>query len=190
MSWESDLINEYLDGNNTALEQLIAQHLDVVYRMAYSYLRNQDEAEDVAQEVFVRMWQHIRTFNQTKNFKSWLLGITHHAAIDAIRKKKKYLPFSAFEADNDDPGSTFSNTIADESPLPLEELIRQEQAETIRVAISQLSPAGQILINLYYFEELNMREISLILNQPLNTVKSRYRRAIAQLRGIMHQNKT
>ena len=89
---DEQLVARYLRGDEKSLEFLIQQYLKPIYSFVYKYVGNPQEAEDITQEVFVRMWKYIKKFDQRKKFKTWIFSIAKNAAIDFLRKKKPY-PF-------------------------------------------------------------------------------------------------
>ncbi len=184
MSKESDeqLIFNYLKGDEKSLEILIQRYLKPVYTFIYRHINNVHEAEDITQEVFVRMWRNIKKFDQQKSFKTWIFSIAKNAAIDFLRKKK-IIPFSEFE--NEDDGNALVETLVDSSPLPNEILEKKNVEEMLTNAIEKLSPKYRMVIFLRYNDHFTFREIADSLGESLNTVKSRHRRALAWLKKLL-----
>lgn len=177
---DKKLIAEYLAGDGEALAKLVEHNLKLIYRYAFRLARDEEDAEDITQETFVKLWRNIGKFDLDKNFRTWLLGIAHNTAIDLLRKKKVFV-FSDF----DNEGGDFSETIADLTPLPPEIFARAEQKKLLDDALGQLSPASREILTLYYESDLTFAEIGAILNKSLNTVKSQHRRALQSLRKIL-----
>ena len=84
---EEQLVRDYLKGDENSLEILIGQYLKPIYSFIYRYVGNASEAEDITQEVFVRVWKNLKKFDQNKKFKTWIFGIAKNASIDWLRKK-------------------------------------------------------------------------------------------------------
>lgn len=182
---EISLINQYLKGDEEALELLIKRYLKPVYGFVFRYVNNRVDAEDLAQETFFRLWRNLKKFQPEKSFKSWLFTIAKNAAIDFL-KKKKTVPFSAFtNEDNEDEKNSIIETLADPAPLPDELFDRQNLANELNAAINQLSLKYQTVLFLHYQNQLTFQEISEIEGEPLNTVKSRHLRALAKLKMIL-----
>lgn len=173
------LIKQYLKGDQKSLEILVKQYLKIIYSFIYHYIGNATDAEDITQEVFVKAWRSLRRFDQKQNFKAWLFTIAKNSSIDYLRKKR-VVPFSALES-SETQGSIINN-IVDRLPLADEIFDRQNLIQRLNQSIRSLTSQYQEVISLYHNYQLNFREIALALNQPLNTVKSRYRRAIIQLK--------
>lgn len=179
---DKKIIEDYLLGNTGAFEVLVERNLRLVYRYAFRMARDKEDAEDIAQETFAKLWRNMRKFDTDKNFRTWLLGIAHNTAIDLLRKRKDFV-FSDF----DNEGGDFSETIVDPAPLPPEIFERAEKNKLLDDALGQISPASREILTLYYEEDLTFNEIGTILNKPLNTVKSQHRRALLALKKIFSQ---
>lgn len=179
---DEQLVTNYLKGDEKSLEVLIQQYLRPIYSFICRYIGDVQEAEDITQKVFVRMWQNIRKFDRQKNFKTWIFSIAKNASIDFL-KKKKDIPFSEFDTLNGE--NIFVNTIVDNSPLPQEVIEQNDKKETLAAVIEKLSMPYRTILYLRYNDYFKFREIAEILGEPLNTVKSRHRRALIQLKKIL-----
>lgn len=177
---DKKLIADYLEGDTDALALLIERNLKLVYRYAFRLARDAEDAEDITQETFVKLWRNIEKFDVNKSFRTWLLGIAHNTAIDLLRKRRAFV-FSDFDNETGD----FSETIVDTAPLPPEIFERAEKKKLLDDALGQLSPTSREILALYYEEALTFNEIGTILNKPLNTIKSQHRRAMVALRKIL-----
>ena len=165
----------------------------MIYCFIYRYVGDQEAAEDVAQEVFVKVWKNLKKFNprknrfanfklrRQKNFKTWLFKIAKNASIDFLRKKK-IIPFSSF--DNED-GNALTDTLADPAPLPDALLERQDLANLLTRALAKISFKYRAVLLLRYNNHFTFREIAESLGEPLNTIKSRHRRALIILKKIL-----
>ena len=176
------LIRQYFKGDQGALEALINENLSPVYNFIYHYVRNSSDAEDITQEVFIKMWRSLRKFDQKKNFRTWLFTIAKNTAIDYSRKKKD-IPMSSF--DDEEGNNPILDNLSDPSPLPEELFERKDLAEKLDRAMEQLSPNYRSVLVLYYKDGFNFREIAEILGEPIDTIKSRHRRALIKLKEIL-----
>ena len=181
---EQILIEKYLQGDEQSLELLIGQYLKPIYSFVSRYVGNGQEAEDITQEVFVRVWRNLKKFDQTKSFKTWIFSIAKNASLDFL-KKKKAIPFSEF--DTEEGGNLIIDTLADPSPLPLELLEKAGMAKMLNVAMEKLSPQYRMVLFLRYNDHFNFREIAESLGESLNTVTSRHRRALILLRSLIQE---
>lgn len=177
MKADAQLISEYISGNETSFEILVKRYLKPVYNTVYSYAENQAEAEDIAQEVFVKIWKNIRKFNPEKSFKSWIFAIAKNTALDAL-KKKRAIPFSMFDTVD---GNLITDTIADKSPLALEIAEYNENEAIIAESVMKLPIKYRKIVNLR-LKDLTFRSIAGIMGESINTVKSKYLRAIKLLK--------
>lgn len=176
-------INEVLKGNQEAFEEIVTLFQHRLYHVCFRMLSNRQEAEDIAQEAFVRAYINIHTFDQKRKFSTWLFRIATNLCIDRIRKKKP-----DYYLDANVPGTeglTMYSQIAADGQLPEDEVEQMETQERIQYEIGQLSDKYRSVIILRYIEELPLQEISDILELPLGTVKTRVHRGRAALRKQM-----
>lgn len=176
------MIEKYLTGDEKSLEVLFGRYLKPIFSFSYRYVGSGQEAEDIAQEVFVKIWRNLKKFDQQKSFKTWIFSIAKNTAIDFL-KKKKAMPFSEF--DTEDGGNLITDTLADPSPLPQELLERAGVAQMLNSAMEKLSPKYRMVLFLRYNDHFNFREISESLGEPLHTITSRHRRALIKLKEIL-----
>lgn len=179
---DEELVASYLNGEEQALRDLIARYLRVLYHFAYRYTGNSPDAEDITQEVFVKVWKNLARYSPETSFRTWIFAIAKNAAIDWLRKKRA-VPFSQF--DTDEGENVLTETLPDPAPLPGEIAEQKDAANSVAEAMEELPPDAQRVLLSRYSEHLTFREIAETLGKPLNTVKSRYRRAVAQLKRIL-----
>jgi len=176
-------INEVLKGNHEAFEEIVTMFQHRLYQVCYRMLGNRQEAEDIAQEAFVRAYVNIHTYDQKRKFSTWLFRIATNLCIDRIRKKKP-----DYYLDAEVPGTEGLNMysqIAATGDLPEEEVEKMETQERIQYEIGRLPDKYRSVIILRYMEELPLQEISDILELPLGTVKTRVHRGREALRKQM-----
>lgn len=178
------LIENYFNGDQEAFETLMQSYLKPIYNFAYRYTGDAAGAEDIAQEVFVKVWRNLKKFDRTKSFKTWIFVIAKNTALDFL-KKKKAVPFSAFN--NEEGENIIIETLADPAPLPPELFARKELAQMLERAMSLLAPKYREVLLLRYFEHFTFQEIADVLHEPLDTVKSRCRRACIMLKKTVEQ---
>lgn len=182
---DQELIKDYLNGEKLSLEILIAKYLDDAYRFAFDLTREQETAEDIVQESFVKFWKSLSKFDPKKEVKPWLLTIIKNTAIDFFRKKS-LIPFSSFEKSETD--YNLLEQIKDKKPLPSEEILKKEFRQEIRDLISKLSQKDQEILNLRYQKTMTFKEISSFLKSPINTIKSRHRRSLIFLKKLIEED--
>jgi RNA polymerase sigma-70 factor (ECF subfamily) len=181
---DEEIIVKYLDGEDDALNLLIQRYIKSIYNFVYRYAKNSRDAEDITQDVFILVWKHIKKFDGQKNFRTWIFTIARNTSLNWIKKKKPIL-FSELQAvslrDNNSSEDPFD--IADESVISIEEvidtLIRNEH---VKDAMETLSPQYQNIISMRIDGSFTFQEIADVLNQPINTIQSNYRRALLKLK--------
>lgn len=181
---DQQLMKRHRGGDPTAFPLLVKSYLKPIYHFAFHFTHDQASAEDIAQETFIKAWKHLGYFDEEKNFKTWIFTIAKNTAYDYL-KKKKSIPFSAFE--NDD-GENPIEAIDDENLLPDALFEKKEIAFMLAQALEKLSPLNRALLTLRYLEDFSLEEISEILNEPYNTIKSRHGRALKSLKEAILEN--
>jgi len=177
---DEQLVGRYLnEQNERALEDLVRRYLPLIFSFVKKYTGNEGDASDIAQEVFVKVWKNIKSFDQNKSFRTWIFTIAKRTAIDELRKKNA-LPFSLLREEGD-----FIESLGDESPSVLDQIFSQQQSQELAGAVAKLPTNYRSVIKLYSNDGLNFREIASKIKEPLNTVKSRYRRGLALLKKLL-----
>lgn len=173
-------IKQVLKGDQNAFGEIVEIYKNKVFQICYRMLGNRHEAEDIAQEAFIRAFINIHTFNVSLKFSTWLYRIATNLCIDRIRKKKPDFYLDAEVSGTE--GLTMYSQLAADSALPEDELESLELQETIQKEILKLPDKYRSVIVLKYIEELSLNEISEILDLPLGTVKTRVHRGREALR--------
>ena len=174
---DEQLVAKYLKKDEKALEELVGRYLPLIFGFVKRYTGNQNNASDITQEVFVKVWKNIKSFDQTKSFRTWIFTIAKRTAIDELRKQKA-VPFSVLQEEG------FENSIADESTSILDQIFSQQQSRELSLALAKLPINYNSVIKLRANDDLSFREIAVKLKEPLNTIKSRYRRGLALLKEL------
>jgi RNA polymerase sigma-70 factor (ECF subfamily) len=182
---DEQLVVSYLKGDEKALEILIKRYLKPIYSFAFRFVSSSQEAEDIAQEVFIKMWRNLKKFDKNKKFKSWIFSITKNTCLD-VMKKKKTIPFSEFEEEGGK--NIFIETLTDSGLLPDELYERTDMMNELNLAVAKLPSKYRLVEQLHCIGQLTFKEISQILNKPLNTLKSQHRRALIRLKKILQKN--
>ncbi|MCL5435466.1 MAG: sigma-70 family RNA polymerase sigma factor [Patescibacteria group bacterium] len=179
---DAELVAQALADDRAALEQLVKRYLTSVYQIAKFYVYNAQDAEDVTQEVFVKVWKNLERFQPQKKFSSWISEITKNTALDLLKKKRE-LAFSNFE---DEAGvNLLTERLADSAPGPEEQAHKSGMAEKLRAAVNRLSGLYRRVVEMRDFEGLTFQEIADRTDESINTIKSRYRRATFQLKKLL-----
>ncbi len=170
-------IDETIKGNMNAYSSLIDAYKHMVFTLAVKMLRNREEAEEVAQDVFVKVYQSLNTFKGDSKFSTWLYKIAYHRSLDYLKKQGRHLKTSAIEEFTGQQLPSYENT--------MEALDASDRRTIIKKAIEELPQDDAIVITLHYFEELSLKEISEVMGIAADTVKVRLFRSRKRLEGIL-----
>lgn len=182
---DEQLIAQYLKGDEESLEFLIKKYLQPIYSFVSRYVGSEKDAQDLTQEIFLKVWKNLKKYDPQRNFKTWIFSIAKNASIDFL-KKKKTLPFSTFE--NDEGENFLIDSLVDPAPLPGEILERKDLAQILSLAMEKLTPKYRMVLLLRYNDHFTFREIAETLDEPIHTVKSRHRRALIKLKGVLAES--
>jgi len=171
-------------GDQKAFEPIVSFYQNRIYYHCYRMTGDSHEAEDLAQEAFVRAFVNIRSFDDRRKFSSWLYRIATNLTIDRLRKRKP--DYHLDQAVKGTEDLTMYSQLETDEDLPEEEFDRLEIREQIERHILSLSDTYRSVIILRYIDELPLKEISEILDIPLGTVKTRLYRGREALREKLH----
>jgi len=180
---DNKLVANYLQGDERALQTLIRKYTAQVYNFVAQIIGRGQEAEDIAQETFIKVWKNLKKFDQSKKFKTWILQIAKNTAIDFLRKKK--LPMIDLQFQDGEEGEDGLLQLPDNEPLAFDSLVLAEQAQVVQKTIKSLPEIYRLVLTMYYVEELTLIEIAEVLGEPIETIKSRHRRGLGKLRGLL-----
>ena len=169
-----ELLEQVRQGDELAWEAFLRQFQARVFGLAYHYLGNREEARDLAQEVFIRVYQHLATLPEPEGLSAWLLQITRNGAIDQLRRRK------ARPALWDVPVEELFGLSSPE-PNPEEQHLDSLRKERVHQALRELTGLNREIILLKEIQGLALEDIARLLEVPLGTVKSRSHRARLEL---------
>jgi len=161
------------------IEILVNQHAALVYRLAYAVLRNHHDAEDAAQECFLRVWKWRDRLHQVRNLKTWLARIAWTAALD----RRSNRPLFARARDEDATAVSVLESLPDGGLAPDEQLAREQLRQLLEQMIAGLPDDLRQPLELSTVQELNSAEIAEIMEIPENSVRTRLLRARRLLKG-------
>ncbi|MDC3417174.1 RNA polymerase sigma factor SigW [Aquibacillus salsiterrae] len=167
-------------GDHAAYEDIVSFYQNKVFQLCFRMIGNAHEAEDLAQEAFIRAFINIQTFDENRKFSTWLYRIATNLTIDRIRKKKPDFYLDAEVKGTD--GLDMYSQLPAEQVQPDEEVESMEIQTFIQREIMGLPDKYRSVIALRFVEELSLLEISEILNIPVGTVKTRIHRGREALR--------
>lgn len=169
------LIQRCLAGDQQAWDEIVRQHRRKVFNIAYKFTGKHDEAEDLTQDIFLKIFKSLHTFDRRANFQTWLVSVSRNLCIDhyrSVRKERETI-------DRDvDAGEL---TPAATTPSALAELEQRGRVELLRRAMAELQPTLRTAVMLRDIQELSYQEIADRLHLPEGTVKSRINRGRTEL---------
>ncbi|QDO95044.1 sigma-70 family RNA polymerase sigma factor [Formosa sediminum] len=178
------LVNHYIRGNEAALETLIIRHKQKIYSFIYSKVFDQDVAEDIFQDTFIKVINTLKmgNYNEEGKFIPWVMRIAHNLVIDHFRKNNRMPKF-----DNSGAFSIFS--VLSDSSLNAEKQIIKEQVETdVRRLIEELPEDQKEVILMRMYNDMSFKEISDKTGVSINTALGRMRYALINMRKMIDKN--
>jgi RNA polymerase sigma-70 factor (ECF subfamily) len=171
----------------TAFEELMLRYQGRVISVLQHVVRNRDLAEDLTQDVFLRVFRARKTYTPGSKFSTWLFTIANNVALNAIRRKKRKPEFQFGTAGESSTGlPTIDQTVPENSAMmPTRQLDHQELRETVRMAVDTLSENQRMAVLLNKFEGMNYAEIAQVMKLTPQAVKSLLCRARSNLRVIL-----
>ena len=173
---EAQMIASILAGDTQLYHQLIRPYERSVYMMALSYMKNEADAEDVAQEAFLKAFHHLTTFRAEAKFSTWLIGIALNEARSRLRREAA-LRMESIDDTQDHGGHTSPAILRDWREVPSEALERKEVRQMLQQAITNLPTIYREVFVLRDVEELNNVETAAALSITVGNVKVRLHRA-------------
>lgn len=181
-TFPAEIIERAQRGDSTAFSEIVERFQVSVYNLCYRMLsHNVGDAEDAAQEVFLKIWRNIGKFDANRTFSTWVLSIATNHCIDLIRKKR----VPTVEMDE-----TMEEVIPDSIATPKQELAQKERSELIQRVLGGLSETDRAIVVLRYWDEFSDQEIAATVGLTEAAVKSRLFRARKQLVQIYQQTQT
>ena len=178
MGSDEKLVELCLQGEEHLFDVLVKRYADHIFNFIHQYIKDEGKAEDLTQDVFFRVWKNLTKFDTKRKFKVWIFQIARNAIIDHLRKRRE-LKFSDIEAEDNE---SIVENVEDDNESPSEVLERKEVKIMIGKMLEELSPAYWSVLVLYYENQMNFREIAEATGISENTVRSRHRRALQELK--------
>jgi len=169
------VIQRCLDGDQAAWETIVRTHWRRVFNIAYKFVGRHDQAEDLTQDVFFKLFKSLNTFDRRANFQTWLISVSRNLCIDHYRSVRKERETINHDVD----AGELKPAAAGQSPYAV--LEQRDRVDLLRVAMEQLTPALRTAVMLRDLQELSYDEIARQLQLPEGTVKSRINRGRTEL---------
>jgi RNA polymerase sigma-70 factor (ECF subfamily) len=178
------LVLKIKQGNEDAFTELVDRYKGKAFGLAYHFLNNVEDAREVSQEAFLRVYCSIHRFKNDSSFYTWFYRIVINLCIDFRRKKKAMtIPFSQMNNFRDFKDGVIDQVAEDDMvDNPIKALLKQELSEQINEAIESLPKKQRTVFILKNYEKLPLKEIAVIMNCAQGTVKSHLARAVRKLR--------
>ena len=179
------LVGKFCKGEEEAFDDLVRKHRQRVFNIAFQILRNYEDANEVAQDVFVKVYRNLATFRGESAFTTWLYQIAINLARNRIRynRRRHHNDSVSFDCANDEGHGQLGPV--DPAPTPYKAAVATEQSRLIEQAMNVLSVAHREILILRVIEDLSYEEIAAVLECSLGTVKSRIARARVELQLIL-----
>ena len=169
------LVERCLSGDQTAWEEIVRRHWRKVFNLAYKFVGRHDEAEDLTQDIFLKIFKALHTFDRRANFQTWLISISRNLCIDhyrSVRKERETI-------DRDVDANELSPLSHD--PGPVAALEQQDRVALLKQAMAELPDTLRTAVLMRDIQELSYQEIADKLRLPEGTVKSRINRGRTEL---------
>ena len=178
MENEQVWLEQARQGDKIAFGKLIEAYQTPVYNLAYRMLHNSREAEEAAQEAFIRAYTRLDSYDPKRKFSTWMLSITSNYCIDLLRKRRGIM------LSIDEPLPPHPALMSDSDKRPERQVMLSEQQEMVQLLLAELSEDYRQAVVLRYWHDLSYEEIAEIMNTTISAIKSRLFRARRQLAEI------
>lgn len=175
---DAQIIEKVRKGETNLFSELVLRYQNKIFAYIYKIVNQKEEAEDVVQETFIKVYKNINSFDADRKFSSWIYRISHNEAINHLKKYRKATVLSY------DGSEYLLNSLKTERNL-IKELINSEDYQVLKTALDKLPLKYKEVIILKYLEEKSYEEISQILEKPIATVGTLINRAKAQLKNLL-----
>lgn len=166
-------------GNVAAFSTLVERYQNMVYSLALKLLKKPEDAEEMAQDTFVKAYQKLNTYEGKSKFSTWLYSITYNACISELRKRR--IEFKSLD----------DRQISDQDEQKMHDYYREtkkeDQEKYLNLALSKLPEDDQVLVTLYYYESQSMDEISVITGLTVSNIKVKIHRARKRMYSLLHE---
>jgi RNA polymerase sigma-70 factor, ECF subfamily len=180
---DNALVQQALAGDQQTFEALVQRYSAALFRLAYRYVGEREEASDVLQQVWLQLYLALHTLQVKGSIEPWLLRVAHNCSVDALRRKRA-LMFSEVEAEASAGEDSWLDSLPDTRPTPEEVAEGHELQHSLQLAIRALPRKQRPVVLLYYEGQLDTNEIGRLLGRPPSTV-TQFSRAKAVLRTTL-----
>ena len=172
-------INLIIEGNTNAFSILVDRYKDLVYSLALKMVKNREEAEEVAQDTFIKVFKSLSQFNGDSKFSTWIYKVTYNTCLDRLKKHKREQQVVSIDEFNTNQIKSIDNT--------LDKMENEEREKAIQDCIQLLPADDAFLLTLFYFEEQSLEEIAKVIGLTANNVKVKLFRSRKKLTSILKE---
>ena len=186
------LLRRCAAGDAAAWEEIVRLHQRRVYNLCYRFTNSQDDAQDLTQEVFIRVYRTLASYDVGKGaFTTWLTTLTRNLLVDHFRRTRQERVTESMDVGlRDDPDSpSLSEQIPDRGASPDDRVASQETQRMVRAALARISPDLREAVIMRDLQDMDYKEIAQVLRVPEGTVKSRINRGRMELARLLSRNK-
>ncbi len=184
------LVRRCVSGDAAAWQEIVQQYHRRIYNICYRFSGSADDAADLTQEVFIKMYRTLSTYDTTRaSFMTWVTTVTRNLLVDHFRKGKYDRVTDSLDATpgNQEDGLTLAEQLEDKSASPETKLRSQETQKLVHEALKRLSPELREAVILRDLQDLDYKDIAKVLNVPEGTVKSRINRGRTELARLLQR---
>ena len=184
------LVRRCVSGDAAAWQEIVQQFHRRIYNICYRFSGSADDAADLTQEVFIKMYRTISTFDTSRaSFMTWVTTVTRNLLVDHFRKGKYDRVTDSLDATpgNQEDGLTLAEQLEDLNPSPETRLRSQELQKLVHEGLKRLSPELREAVILRDLQDLDYKDIAKVLNVPEGTVKSRINRGRTELARLLQR---
>ena len=171
---DNSIVERYLAGDMTAFDELMIRYERQVYRVCYRFVNNRDDAMDLAQEVFIKAFEHLANFRRESSMKTWLYRIAMNHCINHVKKNAR-----EFVEIRENIGSTSASVHS--------EMEEREQREQFRLLVKRLPPKQKAILEMRIHEQLSYEEIATMSGRSISTIKASVFFALEKLRKLVKE---
>jgi RNA polymerase sigma-70 factor (ECF subfamily) len=185
------LVRRCVAGDAAAWQEIVQQYHRRIYNICYRFAGSPDDAADLAQEVFIKMYRTLQTFDGTRaSFMTWVTTVTRNLLVDHFRKGKYDRITDSLDATpgTQDDGLTIGDQLEDKRAGPEVRVQSQQTQKLVHDALQKLSPELREAVILRDLQDMDYKEIALVLKVPEGTVKSRINRGRTELARLLQRN--
>ena len=183
MEQELALIRAMQRGDQEAFAKVLAAYEKQVYNLCLRMTANHEDAADLTQEAFLKVWRGVGNYKFESSFSTWIFRLTSNVCIDFLRSKKRRPTISLTQEEEQDGAAELE--VPDAAPLPEEQLLQRERQREIAAAMTQLDEEFRMILTLRVLDDLSYEQIAEVMDLKVGTVKSRLARARTKLKNIL-----